>query len=59
MGDKYYRCVKEVKKTVGPQEGRTKEQSAHAICTAKLGYKGRGKKKKLSEMIDEIMQEKR
>ena len=32
----YDRCVERVKETVKPQEGRTKEESAHAICQERV-----------------------
>lgn len=53
MPEAYKRCVKKVRRTVKPRAGRTKKQSAHAICTARnagnvkayRARKRRGKKK--------------
>jgi|GEM_PF-4446916 len=35
MPAKYQRCVRKVARTVKPRRGRTKLESAHAICTAR------------------------
>ena len=51
MPPKYKRCVRKVMKKVKPRLGRTKEQSAHAICTSVdaggvKAYRARKKKRK-------------
>ena len=41
---KFDRCVQSVKKTATPYKERTKEQSAYAICTARMKKKKSKKK---------------
>ncbi len=44
MPKKFDRCVLKVSKTVRPYKGRTKKQSAYAICRAQLDKEQRARR---------------
>ncbi len=58
-GAKLDRCVRQLMEdhNFKPQEGRTKEESAFAVCQARLGKKSFEKMEETTKMVEEIKKE--